>query len=1592
MFDPIVASQNIKEEFAGYITTTFHMADKEYLRQFKEALEEEGAITKGPYLSINDSFKIGKSLAQLIDRGEVSALFKKLEGNKPDKEKEIQLNRALYLHQEQAVRTINNNKNMVVTTGTGSGKTECFIIPIINYLLKEKERKGELTPGVRAILIYPMNALANDQMKRLRVLLKEYRDITFGIYNSSTQQEEDKGKSEYMKIYKDNNGRPIEPLKNEVLSRKRMQEEPPHILVTNYAMLEYMLLRPKDDIVFSNAQLKFLVLDEAHIYRGATGMETALLLRRLKARIKSSQEVLHILTSATLGGKEADEEIVHFAKTLCNAQFYVEDIIRSEMDKPNYIEELKDIPLELFKEISESKENVKQLTKKYNIDYPENIEESELLYDLCVSSKVYRKIRESVTFPMTITEITSKVNEQLSVTESDIVNVIGTAVQADKNKMPLIKARYHMFAKALEGAYITLSNDKKMSLIRKKEYSIDGKSWRMFECAVCDVCGEIAIVGKNKVHNANSVYFTFDKGIVDENSEYYILLKDNEKEYLQDEENEYDVEEIDKNDYIVCAECGAIIHASLIEEMPCNHGRDSFVKIRKVNKKGPHDEAKCPFCNLGHFKRIYLGYDAATAVLGTSLFEQLPESEIVIKKDTIEDNKRTNLFRITKKEIGKEMIKKERQFITFSDSRGEAAFFACYMAASYKEFLRRRGIWHVVQKNKEDMYKHPWNINAFVNELAVYFSANRTFAEPNDKDIDSLTGESKRQAWIAVLNEMVNSRRSTSLVSLGIINFSYKGNSEEVMSQVAERYGKTTKDIKALFDLLVMEIVNFGALIEEDCELSESDKQYIYYTLYKKVIKKCKDPEKDKNKPFIASWMAFKKNGRYSRNNRIKRVAEVLDISKAEANDLLEQYWEGILKGEYSLKGYNEEYYFSPNDFVIQAVTEESQVFSCEKCGRTTMINCQDRCASIRCTGKLKKISHYGLLNDNHYSRLYSSPLMKPLHIKEHTAQLGRAEQQRYQELFIKKQINALSCSTTFEMGVDVGDLETVYLRNMPPTPANYVQRAGRAGRNPKVAAYALTYAKLSSHDFSYFKDPIKMIEGKIGVPLLAIKNEKVIKRHIFAIAISAFFSSYEEVYNENNSDVLLNGNGMDLLRNYLNNRPKKLDDLLKISIPIDQHEEMGIKSGSWVDELVGNNGLLTIAVEDYKDIVGKYKEELRRLTKIGNVQEAAKCERKLESYCKGKTNLIEFLVRNNILPKYGFPVDTVELFQNIDYRSENKLQMVRDLQLAVAEYAPGSEVVADGKLYTSRYIRKLPKQNGQEWDTAYIAQCGNPYCRTWNYQKIKLNEEPKRCIACNKEIKNWEVAIEPRRGFIAESKAKEVPMRKPERSYRSEDYYIGDGKCINKSVYYLKNGGTYQLKNSHNDSLMVVCSNKFYVCEKCGYTECETEIKNNTSHKTSWGKDCTGKLKENRLYHVFKSDVIQIVFETVEANKRETMLSVMYALLEATSKVLEIERNDIKGCLYPIKYNEILIYSIVLFDAVAGGAGHVSRLVTSDGKVFQDVIAKGMEITSNCKCSPSCYSCLRNYSNQRVHDLLDRKTASAFLKKFSDDVLKVDN
>lgn len=318
--DPLKATSAIEEKYLDYLETTFALNDSELHQELVSELKKPGRFSKGPILEVTPPFETGNTLLKLINEGLLSNEFTKLQVN------ELPLERKLYIHQEIAIRKlIQDRRNIIVATGTGSGKTETFLLPILNYLFRQKE-KGQLNPGVRALLLYPMNALANDQLKRLRKLLRNYPDITFGSYTGETEQNESNAIQKFKKV---NPGEMLLP--NELLSREKMQQEPPHILLSNYAMLEYLLLRPEDNVFFDGPfarEWRFFVVDEVHTYSGAKGIEMAMLLRRLKDRVAKSKPgtIQCIGTSATLGGDKRDfSQVTKFGSNLFGEQFEWDD-------------------------------------------------------------------------------------------------------------------------------------------------------------------------------------------------------------------------------------------------------------------------------------------------------------------------------------------------------------------------------------------------------------------------------------------------------------------------------------------------------------------------------------------------------------------------------------------------------------------------------------------------------------------------------------------------------------------------------------------------------------------------------------------------------------------------------------------------------------------------------------------------------------------------------------------------------------------------------------------------------------------------------------------------------------------------------------------------------------------------------------------------------------------------------------------------------------------------------------------------------------------------------------------------------------------
>ena len=1551
-FSPVIASEHIKEKYYRYLKTSFKLGEP-YKKEFESLLENQDAFAKGPYLDVTDAFQKGMSITELIQEGVLPNSFSRINMN---------LTRPLYLHQEKAIRKIaNEKKNLVVSTGTGSGKTESFLIPVLRELVMESEA-GTLCPGVRALLIYPMNALANDQMERLRSLLSGYPEITFGVYTGQTKQKDADAIEEYKSL---NNG--ALPGVNELISRDQMIASPPHILITNYAMLEYLMLRPKDSVFFDGeaaTHWKFIVFDEAHVYSGSTGIEVSMLFRRLKAKL-GNQKITYVLTSATLGEKEDDAQVAEFAEKLCSAPFDSNDIIRADRIIPSTVHELSCLPIQFYEEVAGaidqdcSEPEILRLIGESENDSLENA-----LYDRIVHDQNYWKIRSLLASPETV----KKLADSMGWTQHQLTDFVSVASMAEKNNGKLFDARYHMFLRATESVFVTLPPDSRVMLHRStSRYDVTANTYfKVFEAASCSFCSAVYLVGK--IENGKLEQYNMSDDI---SSKELFLLADS----IEDTDNDHTLEDegIEAEAYRICPYCGSI-HKDGVKAH-CEHNPASYVKVYRVKfTTEGHTLTKCLHCEnvntAGILRMFFSGQEASTSVIGTALFEELPSYKVTIQKHEADDDFGDDFgFTETIKE------KTAKQFIAFSDSRQAAAFYASYLNISYNDILYKRLI---VEALKMPVATTGLTIPSFADLLKTVFEKNDIKGRTAfDADSDFSI---QKEAWKAILTELVDNNGNTSLSHFGLIGI------EADISGNYKKYHINDKEFRSLCSIFLSSMMTDAAL-RYDAPLNESDLED--FTHGGVECSYALSESGKQKKAFIPSKAGLS-NKRIDYLQKIVRKKGI-ELSLDEATDFLKLLWDKIFVSKGLVSRVNGISYKVDTSKIW--VTKPKTWFICKKCRRLTCHNIENTCPTYHCDGELIPIEPSNEFKDNHYYRLFNELEIRDLRIVEHTAQLDRDMAYDFQKKFKQKEIDVLSCSTTFEMGVDVGSLETVFMRNMPPMPSNYAQRAGRAGRSKQSAAFALTFCNKNNHDFAYFSDPTKMIKGKIAPPNYVVENDKIAIRHLYASAMSFFWRIHPELFKT--VSKFLNKdetgkNGYDHLKEYCSSEPTELRHYLSAFLPKVLAEKFDVLHFGWVDSLVGENGVLTEAIQTYQYEIclleDVKKQRIEKGSYVDNIiQRIAAYQRE---------DILSFLSRKNVLPKYGFPVDTVEMTVTDTKRGKSYgLQLQRDLSMAISEYAPGSQIVANNNLITSRYIRKIPNIG---WKMYSYVQCDE--CRTLNIKPFAEEDPGRECITeccqCHKEFTSSpKVFLIPAQGFAADGNTIRKPgLRKPERTYRGEISYVGFNNAVEENTYSVGNA-IISVRASQNDEMAVLNKSPFYVCEQCGYSEVDEKLFVSTKkkkHKNSSGYPCANELlKSFSLGYRFLTDVVRIRFDNYLIEDWEQGLSILYGFLRGACSYLNIEENDISGCLQYEPVDGRPNYSIVVFDNTPGGAGHSKRL--DNETALKNILAHTLQMMKGCVCGgeegdSSCYSCLRSYKNQKYHDLLKRKYVIEFITRIMDD------
>lgn len=644
--DPLLVSQRIREDYERYIETAFPMKNPSLRQQFRELLRRRDFLVRGPYLEATPPFESGRSLREILATGVFCQSMADLDG--PGfPEFGYPIDRSLYRHQEQAITKVGKGRNVVVATGTGSGKTEAFLLPIIDHLLREREAGTLRRPGVRALLLYPMNALANDQLKRLRRLLQKVPDVTFGRYTGQTLDSQDGAEQEFRRVF------PNEPrIKNELICRDEMRDHPPHILLTNYAMLEYLLLRPKDTPLFDgefSGSWRFVVVDEAHGYSGAAGIEVGMLLRRLKDRVvKSRPGALRcIATSATLGGGRADfRHVAEFAKALFGEMFeWIEqdeerqDIIEPSIQDESHFSKPWGKPDPGFYNASRAHlgdiQALAEIARTRGV--PGTVVDQAVMgLDNSSDAFLYRVLRGDMRVQSLKIILKGKPSSLESAATAEgvfgtegaglipaLVSLVSLCAQAkpDGDSAPLISARFHLFCRALEGAFVTFPTREapRLHLEPVDRIKEDSVPCQAFEIFTCTRCGHTMLAGtleddlvrpRRPFENesfAGKVYFSWD-----------ILPEFNVDE---DEAALADTEPIPlvANPGTLCAACGAFRRG--INEPTCNCDPERrLVVYEALLREGRL--ATCPACgaqtpheDIVH--RFYTGQDAPVAVLAS---------------------------------------------------------------------------------------------------------------------------------------------------------------------------------------------------------------------------------------------------------------------------------------------------------------------------------------------------------------------------------------------------------------------------------------------------------------------------------------------------------------------------------------------------------------------------------------------------------------------------------------------------------------------------------------------------------------------------------------------------------------------------------------------------------------------------------------------------------------------------------------------------------------------------------------------------------------------------------------------------------------
>lgn len=1592
-FNPIEVSLNIERSYREYLLSAFEFSDETIQQEFRTALDKD-FLSAGPYLQLTPPYKRSKTVRQLVEEGVLHPRLLALD-NVIDGSRALPADRPLYEHQVTAIRKVASQRNLLVATGTGSGKTEAFLLPIIDYLLKERDAGTLSKPGVRAMLLYPMNALANDQVKRLREILGRFPELTFGRYIGDTYSTNRDAVSDHLARYGQN------PLPNELVSREDIQETPPHILITNFAMLEYLLLRPADTTLFdgpTGSHWKFIVLDEVHTYQGAKGGEISMLLRRLRDRVHESRKgaIQYIGTSATIGDLESGRpRVQRFGQGLFDETFELEkssdryDVVlptreptpqipASWRSTPSQIQSLANAIRVAYAAQPDSRplqEEIQTIAaeNRLQFDYTQTLWEN--LGALVGRDENFIRLRELLSAgAQDLAGVSEEFFENRNQTElvKDFVDVC-RAARMPGEEYNALSARYHFMLRALEGVFRCFSpehppTETRLFLERHEECPHCkglGITSRTFELGPCSVCGVQYLIG-------SLVPFTDEIQRVEPSEKFgekllYLSMVRSEK-VDSDEDDDLIAEDGDDevDERTLCLQCGALAEI----ELRCSHSIDASCKVRVSQPKGiglPLRKcAECASRTTGRMvSRVETGQDAPGAVIASSLYQQIPPSV---------DPKRA------------ERPGEGRKLLTFSDSRQDAAFFAPYFERLYTGSVQRNLIYRAVLAANQ-----PVVFEELVEPIKKLAEQHRIIDATANRDTK------RRQVNEWLFREFIATDMRQNLSGVGLVRIQASvphGTPPPVtLTEIGVPPAQAITLVKVLLNTLRERA---ASTVPESVDIQDE----VFYPNNRVT------GVRELSERGILGWAPHPSRS----NRRLYIVEKTLQTHGLDTNprELLSRLWTNELTNRDSAWS---QFLTNASDprgralkrldhrlFEFGLLDDPTGIPVCQVCRQVTTLDIGGFCIRHACGGSIDRIPAAQVRKAS-YRDNYINNDPHALEVHEHTGQLEGRYAAQLQEDFVDGKVNVLSCSTTFELGVDLGEIQAVMMRNVPPSPANYVQRAGRAGRRLNSAALALTFAQRRSHDLYYFAEPQNLVNGEVRAPQISIDNPRIVRRHLHAVALSAFARTVVasgRTWSKTIGDFFIADSGLSLadeFRMWLYSHPRELDDALKRIVPESElAEELRLSNWDWVRALyesgiTEDSGWMERATSEVVNEVTELHQQIQSLrreqdgftpgSKDWNRRNrlTTRLSEQLGTIC-GK-QLLDYLATRVVIPKYGFPVDVVSMdVWRAGEKDSEKVDLTRDLKMGIVDFAPSAQTVAAKRLWRSIGLKRPPNKR---WDPLHWRICDE--CKTFRRTNGPDDDSP--CSVCGSTQNDKKLnrpAIKPIFGFIGELSTEKPGESRPTRIGGAVSYFSEFDGVAPEFQEVVVGSSLVKARVSRQGRITVLnkgpLGRGFEICEECGYaqpapTKSSKKKREQEEHpRPGTNGTCRKSTDARFLAHEYLTDTVEIVYPNVSTEK--AAWSCLAALVNS-SEVLGIDSREISGTIRA-HGEQGKRKALVIFDSVPGGAGY-SRLINES---LEELTTHAAKSVKNCRCGmeTACYACLKSHENQHAHEHLQRELA----------------